>query len=157
MVFAKTSKSAKRLSEQIRKNEMYKEYTAVTVGNLPKKGTLKDYLIKDNKTNITKVTDKEHGKEARLDYEVLATKNNMNLVKINLHTGRSHQIRVQFSNINSPLYGDMKYNKNAKKCENIALFANKLTFTHPTTKESLTFSYPYPNTYPYNIFTKSKI
>lgn len=157
MVFAKTSKSAKRLSEQIRKNEMYKEYTAVTIGNLPKKGTLKDYLIKDNKTNITKVTDKEHGKEARLDYEVLATKNNMNLVKINLHTGRSHQIRVQFSNINSPLYGDMKYNKNVKKCENIALFANKLTFTHPTTKESLTFSYPYPNTYPYNIFTKSKI
>lgn len=156
MVFAKTSKAASRLSDQIRKCEMHKEYIAIVMGKLPQKATLIDYLIKDNKKNITKTTDKEHGKKAILDYEVLDTKDNFNLVKINLHTGRSHQIRVQFSKRNNPLYGDIKYNKLAKNKENIALFANKLTFIHPVTKETVTFKSSYPNTYPFNIFKNEK-
>ena len=75
----------------------------------------------------------------------------MSLVKINLKTGRSHQIRVQFSSRNHPLYGDQKYNKNTKK-DNIALFAGELSFIHPVTKEVMDFKLDLPNRYPYNIF-----
>ena len=76
----------------------------------------------------------------------------MSLVKINLQTGRSHQIRVQFSSRGYALYGDQKYNKSAKPKEQIALFAKTLTFIHPTTKEKLTFNLELPKSYPWNLF-----
>ena len=76
----------------------------------------------------------------------------MSLVEINLETGRSHQIRVQFSHYGYPLYGDNKYNKNAKVGEQIALFAKRIEFIHPTTKEILKFELDLPNRYPFNIF-----
>lgn len=150
MVFAKTSKCASRLSEQIRNRVMKKEYYAACMGKLDNSGTFKDKLLKDEKNNIVKVN--ERGKEAILDYELVDYKDNMSLVKINLKTGRSHQIRVQFSSRGHALYGDQKYNKNAKVGEQIALFEYSLTLIHPITKEELTFKLDLPNKYPWNEF-----
>lgn len=152
MVFAKTSKSAMRLNEQIKNKTFKKTYYAVVENKLDSKGTLVDYLEKDEKTNITKISSKEKGKESILNYEVIKTKNNLNLVKINLITGRSHQIRVQFSSRNNPLYGDKKYNKNYKQGSSIALFAYDLTFNHPTLKKEMHFELKLPKVYPFNIF-----
>lgn len=150
MVFAKTSKCASRLSEQVRNRTLKKTYCAVVLGKLEKSATLKDYLSKDHKKNIVKID--KTGKEAILNYELIDTKNNLSLVKINLQTGRSHQIRVQFSSRGHALYGDQKYNKSAKPKEQIALFSKSLTFIHPTTKEKLTFDLELPKTYPWNLF-----
>lgn len=151
MVFAKTSKAASRLSNQIRENNFHKTYLAVVNGTLPQKGTFEDYLIKDSKENKSRVTTKEKGKYSCLEYQVLSTKDNLSLVKINLLTGRSHQIRVQFASRNHSLIGDSKYGNNPNNI-NIALFAKELSFTHPTTKEKLTFTLDIPNRYPFNIF-----
>lgn len=150
MVFAKTSKAASRLSEQIRNHEFKKEYMAVVQGKVKENDTLTDKLLKDEKTNITKVDEK--GKISTLDYTLIDYKEPYSLVKINLKTGRSHQIRVQFSSRNHPLYGDQKYNPSAKPKEQIALFSNKVSFIHPTTKENLTFEAKLPDKYPWNIF-----
>ncbi len=150
MVFAKTSKAAGRLSKQVQSHELKKIYYAVVCGNLKGKGHLENYLRKNEKTN-TSYVDKE-GKLAILDYEVVACKENLTLVKIDLKTGRHHQIRVQFSNINYPLYGDARYNSNYKKGEQIALFAKELSFFHPITKQKITFCLDLPNRYPYTLF-----
>jgi 23S rRNA pseudouridine1911/1915/1917 synthase len=150
VVFAKTSKAASRLSEQVRKKDLKKKYYAVIIGDIEKEGTLKDKLLKDEKKNIVRVDDK--GKESVLDYKIVAKKDNLSLVDINLITGRSHQIRVQFSSRGCPLYGDNKYNKDAKAGEQIALFAYQLTLIHPITKEEMIFRLDKPNRYPFNIF-----
>ena len=150
MVFAKTSKCASRLSEQVRTRTLKKTYYAIVEGKLEKEGTFKDYLLKDTKTNIVKVD--KNGKEAILDYELIDYKDNLSLVKINLKTGRSHQIRVQFSSRGHALYGDNKYNKEAKAGEQIALFAKSLELIHPTTKEVMNFNLELKNKYPWNIF-----
>ena len=148
-VFAKTDKAASRLSKQIMDHEFKKEYLAVVYDNgLADKGTFKDKLLKDNKTNMVKVDEK--GKDASLDYEVINRKDNLALVKINLHTGRSHQIRVQFSSRNHPLWGDQRYNKDAKAHEQIALNAYRLTFNHPISKNKITFT-SISKRYPFDI------
>lgn len=152
MVFAKTSKAASRLSEQIRNHTFKKEYMAVLCGKTPKKDILVDKLLKNPKTNTTVVSEK--GKEAILSYELIKYKNNYSLVKINLETGRSHQIRVQFSSRGYPLYGDQRYNKKALPKQQIALFANRLEFIHPVTKEKLFFEEELPNFEPWNIFKR---
>lgn len=152
MVFAKTSKAASRLSEQIRNHTFKKEYMAVLCGKTPKKDILVDKLLKNPKTNTTIVSEK--GKEAILSYELIKYKNNYSLVKINLETGRSHQIRVQFSSRGYPLYGDQRYNKKALPKQQIALFANRLEFIHPVTKEKLFFEEELPNFEPWNIFKR---
>ena len=149
MVFAKTSKAASRLSEQVRLNKIKKVYHAVIEGKPLKEGHLEDYLLKDSKTNTTKVN--KSGKLSILDYKLISTVKNLSLVKVFLKTGRSHQIRVQFSSRNLPLYGDQRYNKNAKVGQQIALYATSLSFEHPTTKENLTFELDLPNKYPWNI------
>ena len=151
MVFAKTSKSASRLSEQIRTNNFHKTYLAVVHNIPPKEGELIDYLIKDEKKNISYVTTKDKGKYSKLEYKVLNTINNLTLVRIDLITGRSHQIRVQFSSRNYPLVGDSKYGNNPNNIP-IALFAESVSFSHPTTKEKLTFTLNKPNRYPFNLF-----
>ena len=150
MVFAKTSKAASRLSEQVRTRSFEKTYYAVLCGKAKTTATLVDKLEKDIKTNIVKVS--ENGKEAILNYELINYKENMSLVKINLKTGRPHQIRVQFSSRTLPLYGDQRYNKDAKVGEQIALFAKSLSFYHPITKEKLIFELNLPDRYPWNIF-----
>lgn len=151
MVFAKTSKAASRLSDQIRTNTFHKTYLAVIQGVMPKEGVLEDYLVKNEKENISYVTSKEKGKYSKLEYKLLNTKDNLSLVRINLITGRSHQIRVQFSSRNHPLIGDSKYGDNPNNIS-IALYAESITFNHPTTKEKLTFTLNKPNRYPFNIF-----
>ena len=152
MVYAKTSKAASRLSKEIQENHFHKTYYAVVKGITKNKEELKDYLIKDHNKNITYITNKKEGKLALLNYETIKTINNLSLIKINLITGRSHQIRVQFSSRNHPLVGDQKYDKNPVPNTNIALFAQSITFIHPTTKEQLTFTLDLPNRYPFNIF-----
>ncbi len=149
MVFAKTSKAASRLSKEIREKKFNKTYYAVVEGNIEKEGVLIDKLYKDKIKNISYISNK--GLDSKLAYKKLKYKNGLSLIKINLETGRSHQIRVQFSSRGYPLYGDQKYNKNAKKAP-IALFAGNLSFTHPTTKETMNFSLPLPNRYPFNLF-----
>lgn len=151
MVFAKTSKAASRLSEQIRQNTFHKTYLAVVSGNLPTKGKFEDYLLKNENENKSFVTTKEKGKYSYLEYRLLSTKDNMSLVEINLITGRSHQIRLQFSSRNHPLIGDSKYGYNPNNID-IALFAKSITFNHPTTKEELIFTLDMPNKYPFNLF-----
>lgn len=150
MVFAKTSKCASRLSEQIRTNLFKKVYYAVVCGNIQQSGELIDKLYKDEKINVVYVSEK--GKLSKLHYKKIASKDNLSLIKIWLETGRSHQIRVQFASRNYPLFGDQKYNKNSKRGEQIALFAKELTLFHPITKEELTFKTNLPTTYPWNLF-----
>ncbi|MGF7186822.1 23S rRNA pseudouridine1911/1915/1917 synthase [Desulfitispora alkaliphila] len=142
MVFAKTSKAASRLSDQIRRNVFQKTYMAVIHGNpLKKRGRLTHYLVKDKRTNIVSTVRKstEKAKKAILEYELMESAQDFSLVKINLHTGRPHQIRVQFSTIGHPLYGDQKYGRN-KKGRQIALVSEQISFEHPTLKEEMSFS-----------------
>ncbi len=143
MVFARTSKSASRLSEQIRNKTFQKKYVAVVDGKLEKqKGILEDYLYKDERNNISKVVNKEkkNAKIAKLDYEVLDydEKRDLSTVEINLHTGRHHQIRVQFANIGHSLFGDQKYG-NRGKSRQIRLWATEVKFEHPVSKEMIKF------------------
>lgn len=141
MVFAKTSKAASRLSESIRNKSFSKTYLAVVNGKFEKQnGVLEDYLWKDEALNMSKVVskDKKGAKLARLTYEVLAEKNDLSLVKINLETGRHHQIRVQFSNAGHSLYGDQKYGKDSMG-KQIALWAYRLEFKHPVKDEIMKF------------------
>ena len=148
-VFAKTSKAASRLSTMINSRDFKKEYLAVVYDNgLKDKDILEDNLLKDEKTNMVKVDPK--GKKASLAYEVIKRKDNLALIHIYLHTGRSHQIRVQFSSRNHPLWGDQRYNKNASVGEQIALHSYSLSFKHPVTKELLTFKSDISR-YPFNL------
>ena len=149
MVFAKTSKAASRLSKQINDNLVTKKYYAVLEGKATG-GRLVDKLLKDEKTNTTKVS--ESGKLSSLEYDLVSYKDGLSLVDIKLETGRSHQIRVQFSSRDLPLYGDQRYNKNSKKGEQIALFAYFLSFYHPVTKELMEFKLDIPSRYPFSIF-----
>lgn len=135
MVFAKTSKAASRLSEEIRNKSFKKTYLAVTENKFDqKKGIFIDKIAKDDEGNAFI---SEKGKEAILDYEVLAYQNDHSLVKINLKTGRHHQIRVQMKNHHHPLCGDQRYNKIDHT--QIALWAYEIEFIHPISKKVLIF------------------
>jgi 23S rRNA pseudouridine1911/1915/1917 synthase len=143
MVFAKTSKAASRLSEQVREKQMHKKYLCIVDGKMEKENdTFKDYLLKNERTNTSKVVSKDtkNAKEAILDYEVLKYNEEINLsvVKVNLHTGRHHQIRLQFASRNHSLYGDQKYGTRGKG-KQLALWAYSLSFIHPTKKERMEF------------------
>lgn len=143
MVFAKTSKAAGRLSEQVRNKTFRKKYLAVVDGKLDKSnGTLIDYLYKDERNNISRVVNesKKSAKYAKLDYKLITYNQvkDLSLVEIDLHTGRHHQIRVQLSNFGHSIFGDQKYGKRGKG-KQIALWAYKLTIQHPITKEEITF------------------
>ncbi len=144
MVFAKTSKSASRLSEQVRNKSIKKKYIAIVNGKMEKeRDTYTDYLWKDSKSNTSYVVKegKKNSKLAELDYEVVKYDDaqDLSVVKVNLHTGRHHQIRVQFSSRMHAIYGDNKYHGRGAGT-GICLWAYELTFTHPTKKEEVTFS-----------------
>lgn len=147
MVFAKTSKAASRLSEQVREKQMNKKYLCIVDGKLEKeKDTWKDFLLKNEKTNTSKVvaSKTKNAKEAILDYEVIKYNEEINLsvVRVNLHTGRHHQIRVQFSSRGHSLSGDQKYGTRGRG-KGLALWAYYLSFYHPTKKELMEFEdYP---------------
>lgn len=151
MVFAKTSKAASRISEYIRQKNVKKRYLAIVNGKMDVTGDvveLKDYLVKNERINMSRVVDKsvKGSKESILEYKVIKNfkynNKEYSLVDIDLHTGRHHQIRVQFSNISHPLYGDIKYgNKINKVGQNLALFSYYLSFFHPTKDEYLEFKF----------------
>lgn len=143
MVFAKTSKAAARLSEQVRNKVFKKTYLVVSNGKMiPENGALEDYLVKNEKNNMSKVTNEKdkNGKFAVLDYKTLKYNEEINLsvLEINLHTGRHHQIRVQLSSRDHSIYGDQKYGGRGHG-KQIALWAYKLEIEHPITKEKMMF------------------
>lgn len=158
MVFAKTSKSAKRLCEQIKTKDFQKEYLCVVCGSPKlKNSTLIDYLKKDEKTNIVKIVPQTEvgAKKAELDYNIVDIyENKYSLVEVLLKTGRSHQIRVQMSNIKTPLFGDTKYGYVGEK-SNLALWAYKLDFVHPVTKQAMHFTVCPPQQKPWSLFKNS--
>ena len=138
MVFARTSKAASRLSNEVRERNIKKTYLAVVHGKTKEYDKLIDYISKDNKTNNAFI-DKKSGKESVLEYNTIKydKERDLSLIKVDLHTGRHHQIRLQMSNAGYPLYGDQRYGKEDKK--QIALYAYKLEFIHPVTKEEMSF------------------
>ena len=144
MVFAKTSKAAGRLSEQVRVKEFKKNYLVIVDGKMDKKtGSLEDYLLKNERLNMSKVVKEgtKNAKLAKLDYEVLKYDEQLDLsvLKIDLHTGRHHQIRVQLANSGHSIYGDQKYGTRGRG-KQICLWAYKLSIKHPISKEELTFT-----------------
>ena len=160
MVFAKTSKAASRLAEQMRGGDFEKKYFAVLVG-VPKEkhATLVNYLKKNPVNNMVYICPQttDGAKMASLEYNILEEKGGYLLADIKLHTGRTHQIRVQMAGQGTPVYGDMRYGgENAKK-GNLALWAYSLSFTHPVTKERLRFmAEPPENQLPWKVFDISK-
>ncbi len=142
MVYAKSSKAAARLSEQMQNGDFEKKYAAVLAGELrTKRATLTNYLKKNPINNMVYVCPPvtEGAKFAELEYDVLEEKSGLTLALIKLHTGRSHQIRVQMANVGAPVYGDMRYGGEKAKKGKLALWAVSLSFTHPVSKERLCF------------------
>ncbi len=150
LVFAKNKKAAAILSRQIQEDKMKKTYQAVLTGTLEEPdGVFVDYLLKDAKTNTSKVVKEgtKGAKRAELSYEVLdeieTDEGDYTYVLIHLKTGRHHQIRVQFAAHHAGIYGDTKYNpifqKKREKYVTIGLYATRLEFFHPITKEKMVF------------------
>ncbi len=159
MVLSKSTAATGKLSEQIQKREFIKEYLAVINGEpKTKRGTFEDLLFKDSTKNKTFVVKRERKgvKKASLEYTVLSTKETpehkkISLVLVRLHTGRTHQIRVQFASRKMPLIGDGKYGSKSNRCET-ALWSVHLVFIHPLTGIKIdVFSLP-PSEYPWNLF-----
>ncbi len=153
MVYAKNSKSAAALSKQIEQNAVKKHYYAVVKG-VPeeKNGVMKDLLFRDKQKNksYTVKRMRKGVREASLEYEVIGENGGFSMVDILLHTGRTHQIRVQFSSRKMPLYGDGRYGGGGG---NLALFAHTLEFRHPVSGENLVFSdKPDMTAQPWNMF-----
>lgn len=145
LVFAKTPFAAKELNKGMQGTGFGKYYKAVVCG-IPneKKAVLEDYLVKDGKTNTSRVgkKDEAEAKKAVLAYEVIQQTDDKALLKIKLETGRHHQIRVQMANMGCPIWGDTKYNSAEnvdKSWKNIALCAYHLEFVHPKTKKKMVF------------------
>jgi 23S rRNA pseudouridine1911/1915/1917 synthase len=158
MVFAKTSKAASRLSDQVRTRKLRKVYRAVVHGTPdPKvKSRLTHYLLKDAKTNTVRAVDASvsGAKEAILDYRVVDTgRGGLSLVEVDLFTGRPHQIRVQMSTLGHPLYGDQKYGPHVNKPgQQIALWAVRLEFEHPTLRELISLESSPPDGHPWSLW-----
>ncbi len=160
MVFAKSSKAAARLSEQMKSGDFEKRYFSVLVGE-PREDadTLTHYLKKNTVNNMVYVCPPltEGAKKAELEYKIVEKAQGLSLADIRLHTGRSHQIRVQMNAIGCPVYGDMRYGGEKAKKGYLALWAYYLGFTHPVSKERMVFRVepPKDNT-PWNIFDTEK-
>ncbi|WP_238652942.1 RluA family pseudouridine synthase [Paenibacillus piscarius] len=156
MIFAKTSKAASRLSESIRTHAFQKVYLAVIHGQLPgAEARLEHTLLKDPKSNTVRVVREgtPGGKNAILDYTVIGSEENYSLVKIELLTGRPHQIRVQLSDVGCPLYGDQKYGAAVNRPgQQIALWSALTRFPHPVTREEVELLSLPPREYPWNLW-----
>ena len=150
MVYAKTPKAASELSRQFSALDTEKTYLAVLTGRLPEtSGVLENRLERDGRTNTSSVVD-TGGKQARLEYRVLAERDGRSLVEVRLYTGRHHQIRVQMAHAGAGIYGDMKYNREATEKWNreretptgskgLGLFSCGLIFSHPATGKRMKF------------------
>ncbi len=158
MVFARDAKSAAALSESFRHRDTQKTYLAVCHGvPAPKSGELCDLLFYDRRAGKSFIADKKRNgvKEASLEYEVLGESDGTSLLRIKLHTGRTHQIRVQFASRRHPLVGDRRYGAPKSEYSGIALVAHRLTFEHPVSKERMTFECDVPKTQLWNVFNKT--
>ena len=160
MVFAKSSKAAARLSEQMKAGDFEKKYFAVLCG-VPreKKAVLTNYLKKNAVNNMVYVCGPtvEGAKLAELDYKILLEADGLSLAEVRLHTGRSHQIRVQMNFLGTPVYGDMRYGGEKAKKGYLALWAYSLSFTHPVLKERMVFKVQPPvDVKPWNEFDLEK-
>ncbi len=153
MVLARSAQAASELSRQIRDGEFRKSYLAVVHGRPEPQGTYVDLLLRDKRERKTYVVT-QPGKgvqEAILDYVTLGAAEDMTKVEITLRTGRTHQIRTQFSHRDFPLVGDRKYSLNEDSCE-IALWSYCVAFRHPVTQEPMSFSAEPPRTYPWDLW-----
>ena len=154
MVLARNAAAASELSRQVRDNEFQKEYLAVVHGRPEYDcGKFYDLLFRNKARKMTIIVD-EPGKgvqPASLSYRVLAFQDGMSKVRIQLETGRTHQIRVQFASRGLPLVGERKYSSPEDNCE-IALWSSKIGFKHPLTSEKMEFEMKPPETYPWNCF-----
>lgn len=155
MVFALSQKAAAELSRTVQERKMEKLYLAVLRGvPAEEEGVLEDLLFHDRQRNKTYVVDRQRKgvKDARLEYAVLKKGEDWTLVRIRLHTGRTHQIRVQFASRKLPLVGDGKYGGKAAGAA-LGLWCHSLTFPHPINGELLTFTQDPPPAAPWEIFT----
>ena len=153
MVLARNAKAASELSRQIREGEFEKEYLAVVHGMSQSGGTLRDLLGRDKARKMTFVAPEpaKGVQEAILHYQRLGEAEGLSKVRIQLETGRTHQIRVQFSSRGFPLVGERKYAEIEDPCE-IALWSYRLGFTHPATGEKMEFTREPDRNYPWNLF-----
>jgi 23S rRNA pseudouridine1911/1915/1917 synthase len=151
MVFARTSKAAARLSDQIRNRRLRKVYLAVVEGRLPSdEGRLVHRLERRGKAVRIAAHAAPLGREARLAYRVRETAGGRSLVEIELETGRKHQIRLQLSHVGCPILGDVRYGApSALPSRPIALYARQIAVDHPTRGERLEFTAPLPRGWPW--------
>ncbi len=141
IAFARTSKAAARLNEQIRNRTFVKIYRALVHGRPPANGEFIDYIIRNGATSVTGSA--ATGKKAVLNYQLLKYHQGISLVEIDLCTGRHHQIRVQFAQRGFPVVGDFRYGSKQKFGNKaLALYACRLQFAHPVLKTTMEFNIP---------------
>ena len=153
MVFARSAAAASILSGQVRDHRFRKIYLAVVLGDPGQGGIWRDMLGRDPVRRVTYIA-REPGKDVRpaeLSYETLAVREGLSLVRVTLHTGRTHQIRVQFSSRGLPLLGDIRYGSKDPNCT-AALWSCRLAFRHPVTGREVDVFCPPPRTYPWDLF-----
>lgn len=152
VIFARTSKAASRLSEQIRRRSIKKRYYALVKGEIPSKGTLEHRIERDGATSRVHPSDHSRGKLAKLRYQRLKFDKGISLIEVDLETGRHHQIRAQLSAIGFPILGDFRYGSKVKfPYKTLALHAVSISIQHPTTGKELTFGAPPPDEWPSNM------
>lgn len=148
VIYAKTSKALSRLTQMVKNRELKKTYWAVTAkADIPPQQRLIHFLQKNEKTNKSTVFPKatDGAKEAILNYQIIKTLDNFQLLEVDLETGRHHQIRAQLSKIGAPIKGDLKYGAARSNADGgIHLHARRLEFVHPVTKELITVTAPVP-------------
>ena len=153
ILLARSTKTASELSRQIREGELEKEYLAVVIGVAEDRGELRDLLYRDKARKMTFLTDTpaKGVQEARLGYETMGRAGGLSLVRVQLYTGRTHQIRCQFASRRLPLAGDRKYGGGELDCP-LALWSHSLGFRHPGTGAPMRFSAPPPEEPPWDLF-----
>ncbi len=152
MVFARSRMAASLLSRQVRERQFSKCYLAAVHGTpQPQSGEMRDLLGRDSVRRVTYVADTPSAdtREALLTYDTLDTVDGLSLVRVQLHTGRTHQIRVQFASRGLPLVGDRKYGMPEDDTTPLALWAYRLSFAHPQTGQEMSFTCPPPETEPW--------
>ena len=155
MVFARSREAERRLSAQMAHRQFHKAYLAVVHGVPDAHGAFHDLLLRDPRRKMTLVTDQpgKDVKEAFLEYERLSTVKGLSLVSVQLHTGRTHQIRAQFAYHGFPLAGDRKYGLPEDDFPHIALWSHCLRFRHPETDRVMEFTAPPPDIAPWTLFS----